>query len=233
MSGTSNSNQLRKLKKAIQAEVHRKTGRRPQVLANNAEFQNAITYHDLAPNNAWYIVPNAASANRINQLYAKSTLNTLLQETNPKSPFSRRNITPTNIRKYMNFNSPPLPPTIINLTANGSPGAATLRPRTGLFSDQATLHGLQRLLESLPEGALIKIMMRPAAIAGPATSAMYIRKAALTPSLSTYFLKTRIDNHGAIRQTSLLQFNSRLAQFLSDEYGIQNMYYMGYRTLQD
>jgi hypothetical protein len=114
--------QLRRLKKAIQDEVHHKTGRKPPLLSNNANFENAITFANLEPRNAWYIVPNAASVNRIDQLYSKNTLNKIINHANAsqrKSPFTRTPITRANIRKYMNLNGPGPAQAVINLTFVG------------------------------------------------------------------------------------------------------------------
>lgn len=94
--------QLKQLKKAIQTEIHRETGRRPPLLANNVAFEDPITFENLAPNNAWYILPNTTNSNTIRQLYKKNTLNRILT-TSRRSPFTRKSMTNGNIRKYLNF----------------------------------------------------------------------------------------------------------------------------------
>lgn len=168
-SNNSIQSQVRKLKKAIQSEVHRKTGVKPPVLANNANFQNAITYNALAPENAWYIVPNAANANKIIQLYAKNTLKKIIQHQNVsqrRSPFTRKPITNRNIKKYMNFGRPPPPPAapvVINLTRNhhhqhaASRPTASIRTRHGMFSEETVQYYLKRLLERANVGDKFKI----------------------------------------------------------------------------
>lgn len=157
--GTTHS-QLKQLKKAIQAEVHRTTGRRPPVLANNAAFEDPITFEDLAPNNAWYILPNTTNGNKIHHLYKKSTLNQILA-TSRKSPFTRKPITNRNIRKYMNFSArtaPPSAPVVINLTGNNTaPRTTVVRPRHGLFSDPHVQRGLKRLMVAASVGSMYKI----------------------------------------------------------------------------
>lgn len=123
---------LKQLKKAIQTETQRATGRRVPLLANNVNFKDPITYENLAPNNAWYIVPNTKNTNKIYQLYDRRTLNRILNTTK-KSPFSSKPITEHNIRKYMNFknsvellqptlrNTPPPAPVRTNRPRNRAP----------------------------------------------------------------------------------------------------------------
>ena len=144
--------QLRQLKKAIQAAVHRTTGQQPPLLADNVAFQNYITYGALSPEDAWYIVPNTIATSKIHQLYSRSTLNTILSSSNPsqrRSPVSHQPITAANLRKYMNFAAPPAQ-NVINLTGNTTHAAPTVRPRHGLISSPTIRSSLRQLMLAVP-----------------------------------------------------------------------------------
>ena len=219
--------QLRQLKKAIRAEVHRKTGHNPPLLANNANFENAITFADLEPQNAWYIVPNAAATgNKITQLYTKNTLKKIIHHANTgqrKSPFTRIPITRGNIRKYMNFGAP-RSTNVINLTSNGNPAstASTPRPRRGPLNVAA----LKTFMMTFPNQTKVKIMLTNAT--QTQTTHFFITKAG-----QTYVFYKTSPSHIANTSISISTepiFVQTLTQFLAHYYPGYTRY-QGYRRV--
>ena len=145
--------QLQQLKKSIQAEVHRTTGRKPPLLSNNVNFEDPISFEELSPNNAWYIVPNTVNGNKIRHLYSKQTLDQIL-ETSKKSPFTRAPIQKKNVRKYMNFKKRASAASAAAATGSVSTGT---RPRHGLFSSPVVQSQIRKMMISEPAGMLYKI----------------------------------------------------------------------------
>lgn len=228
--------QLRQLKKAIQAEVHRKTGRRPPVLANNVDFEDPITFQDISPNNAWYILPNTTNGNKIRHVYKKSTLNQILAHSRT-SPFTRKPITNRNIRKYMNFNSPApsSAPVVINLTSNNqnhhaaSSQPTARRPRHGPFTTSLMTSLKNMLVEAHPGTAYkIKIGFTPT---GRATTSFKISSQTASNASRAYIFENQMHGLPAQRATATqTTFIPKFQEFLQQQYA-PTVQYKGYRQI--
>jgi hypothetical protein len=213
--------QLRQLKKAIQAEVHRTTGRRPPLLSDDVAFEDPITFENLAPDNAWYILPNTTNGNKIHHLYKKSTLNQILA-TSRKSPFTRKPITNGNVRKYMNFKIRTSAPVVVNLT--GSPQRRSHRPRHGLFSDVLVQTQLKHMLLADRTNVSYKIyILNPSESSATCKKSFTIEKST-APNASIRFV---FHASGPDIVATASTFSEKLRELLQSY--PPTIYYVGYR----
>ena len=70
------------------------------VLSTDArQYIDPITYETIPMNDAYYLAPNVHK-NTIHTLYGRNTIEHLLKQRTPKSPITRRLITPADVRRH-------------------------------------------------------------------------------------------------------------------------------------
>jgi hypothetical protein len=164
---------LLRLGERLDNNRHQTTGRQkyPRI-SNNTNFVDPVTYENVLPFNAWYIVPNAADTGKVHQVFNRKTLNAILAQPQPRriSPITRTPFTAAEIRRMWNnfrnvtSNNGPVQAqaqahaaNVINLTHSPSSNPSAPRLRRSVTFTHPHITRLVNYMRALPGNRVIKI----------------------------------------------------------------------------